>query len=344
MEHPSLAKDMKGWKVVAYRGHVLYVPTQFCLPGEVGQIQEVVHHHLANQIMAGEPIKVVDAEVQLAAGQLGVLDREQEHLVEHWVESLAVHLGLVLSFAVGKQVDLDVRIRGPWEVFCRKVLGLVDLHNQLLEVKVIFQDKVEASAAVSAPGFVSVHRALLVEFRFYSSQTRQGLLTLELSWVEVRIGQVHLTTDGVVPATSHKFSFVIVKILFIFFSSVTFTTLINRDAIVTSLYISWSLVLFEGYVMKETFPIFNKLHKMPITQIISHSHPVGNSPLTVLTTLCCWMCVLTVQMRSAQWSASGPCPWPKCGLDFSPPWSEPPAGCQAMCGLSSGQTLGRSCP
>lgn len=34
-----------------------------CLPGKIRELKEVVHHHLANHIMAGEAIKVVDAEV-----------------------------------------------------------------------------------------------------------------------------------------------------------------------------------------------------------------------------------------------------------------------------------------
>ncbi len=97
-------------KLVSHRGYILYVPAQFCLPRKVSKVQEVVYHHLANQIMARESVKVVDAEVQLPARQLSIGYRKEKHLIEQWVECLAVHLGLVLGFAVGQQVNLDVRI------------------------------------------------------------------------------------------------------------------------------------------------------------------------------------------------------------------------------------------
>lgn len=47
------------------------VPPERAVGGLLGQLQEVVQHHLADEVMPREAVEVIDAEVQLALGQLG---------------------------------------------------------------------------------------------------------------------------------------------------------------------------------------------------------------------------------------------------------------------------------
>ncbi|TNN73977.1 hypothetical protein EYF80_015798 [Liparis tanakae] len=67
------------------------------------------------------------------------------------------------------------------EVLGGKVLGLVDLHDQLLQVKVKLQDEEETAAAVGVTAIFCVYGSLLVEFWFDSAQTRQKCAPLRTS-------------------------------------------------------------------------------------------------------------------------------------------------------------------
>lgn len=156
--------------------------------------------------MAREAVEVVDAKMELACGKLSILHGKQENLVKDGVQSLAVHLGLMLGFAFWQQVDLHVWVGRSRKVLGRKILGFVDLHDELLQVTVVFEDEVQAAAAVRSSAVVRVHRPLFVELRLDAAQTwtRYGLLSLELGQVEIRIGDVHLSPDGVVPETRRK--------------------------------------------------------------------------------------------------------------------------------------------
>lgn len=49
--------------VLTHRGDILDFPAESRLPREIGQVQEVVHNHLANDVVARETVKVIDAEV-----------------------------------------------------------------------------------------------------------------------------------------------------------------------------------------------------------------------------------------------------------------------------------------
>ncbi|TNN75809.1 hypothetical protein EYF80_013956 [Liparis tanakae] len=126
---------------------------------------------------------------------------EQEDLVKHRIQRLAVHLGLVLGLAVGEQVDLHVRVGGAGEVLGRELLRFVDLNYQLFQVAVKLEDEVEAAATpASATAVLSLEGALFVEFGFDAAEAqthpREGVLSLELGHVEVGVGQVHVPTDG----------------------------------------------------------------------------------------------------------------------------------------------------
>lgn len=59
--------------------------------GLLGQLQEVVQHHLA-VVVPGEAVKVIDAEVQFALCQLSQRHGELKRLVEDGVQGLPVHL------------------------------------------------------------------------------------------------------------------------------------------------------------------------------------------------------------------------------------------------------------
>lgn len=121
-----------------YRGDVLNVPAQLGLPWKIHQIQEVVHYHLSDDVMPRKTVKIINREVELSCRKFSVCHREEEDLIKNGVQSLPMHLGLVLGLAVRKKVDLNVGIRGPGKVLGRKVLGAVDLDYELLQITVIF--------------------------------------------------------------------------------------------------------------------------------------------------------------------------------------------------------------
>lgn len=52
-------------RVVSYRSSLHDVPPDGLVPAALAEVQQVVHHHLANQVMPGESVKVVHGEVQL---------------------------------------------------------------------------------------------------------------------------------------------------------------------------------------------------------------------------------------------------------------------------------------
>ena len=68
------------------------VPPQRAVGGLLGQLQKVVQHHLADEIVPGEAVKVIDAEVQFALRQLSQRHRELKRLIEDGVQGLPVHL------------------------------------------------------------------------------------------------------------------------------------------------------------------------------------------------------------------------------------------------------------
>ncbi len=166
------------------------------LPGKIREFKEVVHQHLANHIVAGEAVKVVDAEVQLAVAKLIVRNGKTEGLVKHGVEIFAVDARLELLLPLWQQVDLHVRVGGTREVFCRQVQGLEDSHHQRLLLVVVTQR--EAQLSTSLHGLfgliLRVHRFLLVEFRFNSADARRRRLAeRHCVHAEVNAGDIHLT-------------------------------------------------------------------------------------------------------------------------------------------------------
>lgn len=48
-----------------YRGALHDVPPDGFVPAALAEVQQVVHHHLADQVMPGEAVKVVHGEMQL---------------------------------------------------------------------------------------------------------------------------------------------------------------------------------------------------------------------------------------------------------------------------------------
>lgn len=68
------------------------VPPEWAVGGLLSQLQEVVQHHLADEVVPREAVEVIDAEVQFALGQLSQWHRELECLVEHRVQRLPVDL------------------------------------------------------------------------------------------------------------------------------------------------------------------------------------------------------------------------------------------------------------
>lgn len=64
----------------------------------------------------------------------------------------------------------------------------------------------QTTAAVRSPAVIRVYRTLLVQLRLNAAQsrTRYGFLSLELGHVEVRVGDVHLSPDGIVPDAGRK--------------------------------------------------------------------------------------------------------------------------------------------
>lgn len=78
----------------------------------------------------------------------------------------------------------------------------MDLHNQLLQVTVVLEDEVElpTGLAVAPAAVVRVQGSLLVQLGLDAADARQLLLLLHLLDVEVRVGQVELSPQGVVPS------------------------------------------------------------------------------------------------------------------------------------------------
>ena len=68
------------------------VPPERAVGGLLSQLQEVVQNHLADEVVPGEAVKVIDAEVQFALGQLSQGHGELKCLVEHGVQGLPVYL------------------------------------------------------------------------------------------------------------------------------------------------------------------------------------------------------------------------------------------------------------
>lgn len=78
--------------VASHRCSFHNVPPDGLVPTALTEVQQVVHHHLTNQVMSGETVEVVDGEVQLARMKLGQRNPELERLVKHRVQGLPVHL------------------------------------------------------------------------------------------------------------------------------------------------------------------------------------------------------------------------------------------------------------
>lgn len=179
-----------------HRRRYMNILPHHSLPGQIRQFKEVVHHHLSNHVVAGEAVEVVDAEVQLAVADLIIHHGETEGLVKRRVEVLAVDARLELLLPLWQQVDLHVGVGGAGEVFGGQVQGLEDSHHQSLLLVVIEQREAELPAGLHGLlGLVlRVHRLLLVEFGFDSSDARGRRLT-ERHCVdaEVNAGDIHLT-------------------------------------------------------------------------------------------------------------------------------------------------------
>lgn len=162
-------------------------------PGQVGGLKEVVQDHLPDHVVAGEAVKVEDAEMQLAVGQLLVGHREVEVLVEGGVQGFAVHPGLQLALAIGQEVDLDVRVGAAAEVLGWEVEGLQDAHNQGLVLVVVAQAEVDLPAALGLGfGIVPIHRLLLIEFGLDAADAGGLLRRWGQLVAVVHAGHVHL--------------------------------------------------------------------------------------------------------------------------------------------------------
>lgn len=68
-----------------YRGALHDVPPDGLVPAALAEVQQVVHHHLADQVVSGEAVEVVHREVQLPGMQLVQRHPKLKRLVEHWV-------------------------------------------------------------------------------------------------------------------------------------------------------------------------------------------------------------------------------------------------------------------
>lgn len=69
----------------SYRGALHDVPPDGLVPAALAEVQQVVHHYLADQVMSGEAVEVVHGEMQLPGMQLIQRHPELKRLVEHWV-------------------------------------------------------------------------------------------------------------------------------------------------------------------------------------------------------------------------------------------------------------------
>lgn len=91
------------------------------LPGKVGEFKEVVHYNFANHIMTGEPVEVVDTEMQLTVTELIISHRKAEAFIKRRVQVFAVDSGLELLLSLWQEVDLYVWIGCASEVFSGQV-------------------------------------------------------------------------------------------------------------------------------------------------------------------------------------------------------------------------------
>lgn len=48
-----------------YRGALHDVPPDRFVPAALAEVQQVVHYYLANQVVSGEAVEVIDREMQL---------------------------------------------------------------------------------------------------------------------------------------------------------------------------------------------------------------------------------------------------------------------------------------
>lgn len=71
--------------VASHRCSFHDVPPDGLVPAALAEVQQVVHHHLADQVVSGETVEVVDGEVQLASVKLGQRHAELERLIKHRV-------------------------------------------------------------------------------------------------------------------------------------------------------------------------------------------------------------------------------------------------------------------
>lgn len=82
------------------------VPDEECLLGQAPFSQDVLDLDGADQVVSGEAVKVVDAELEDPVRQLLIGHVEGEGLVELRVKRLPVDLRLVFVLAVRHKVDL----------------------------------------------------------------------------------------------------------------------------------------------------------------------------------------------------------------------------------------------
>lgn len=81
--------------MVTHRRAFHDVPPHWFVSAALAKVQQVVHNHLPNQVVAGEAVKIVDREVKLAGVELVQRHAELERLIEHGVQRLSVHLQTV---------------------------------------------------------------------------------------------------------------------------------------------------------------------------------------------------------------------------------------------------------
>lgn len=65
---PANERDHSGARFAdrrPYRGALHDVPPHGFVPAALAEVQQVVHHHLSDQVVSGEAVEVVDGEVKL---------------------------------------------------------------------------------------------------------------------------------------------------------------------------------------------------------------------------------------------------------------------------------------
>lgn len=83
------------------------IPNKECLLGQTAFTQNVPDFYCADQVMAREAVKVVNAELQESMRQVLVRHREGKRLVEFWVQGFPVNFRLMLHFAIRHQINLQ---------------------------------------------------------------------------------------------------------------------------------------------------------------------------------------------------------------------------------------------